>query len=76
MCPFATDDLPFPDKPGGTILSWPLDLVKRSTTALGRRRKAARHRGELAALDPHVLADIGLRRSLVHPACLVTAPDE
>jgi uncharacterized protein YjiS (DUF1127 family) len=69
---------PAPDL--SATVSWPLEFVKRPAAALGRRLGAlSRHGqncGDLASLDPHVLADIGLQRSLAHPSCLVPAPED
>lgn len=60
----------------GPFQSWSLDSLRRPALLFRRWREKTRHRRDLAALDPRVLADIGLRRSLVHPACLLTAGDE
>lgn len=55
------------------ILGWPLSLLTHSVETVGRRRDAAQHRADLAALDPRLLADIGLRRSLADPAYFLDA---
>ncbi|HEX9463820.1 MAG TPA: DUF1127 domain-containing protein [Alphaproteobacteria bacterium] len=52
----------------------PWHLLQRSAQAVERRRKAAQVRADLASLDPHLLADIGLRRSLIDPARLCEPP--
>jgi uncharacterized protein YjiS (DUF1127 family) len=71
-----TDDLFSRDDQARPRFSWPLELLKRPAQALGRRLSATQNCNDLAALDPHLLADIGLRRSLVHPACLVPSPED
>lgn len=46
-------------------LEWPRHLLRAPVEALNRRRDEARLTADLAALDDHVLADLGLQRSLV-----------
>lgn len=71
-----TDGLFARDDRTGTSASWPLELLRRPAQALGRRLGATRNCSDLASLDPRLLADIGLRRSLAHPACLVPSPED
>ncbi len=71
-----TDDLFSRDAQARPAFTWPLALLKLPAQALGRRLGAAQNCGDVAALDPHLLADIGLRRSLAHPACLVPSPED
>ena len=47
------------------VFGAPWQLLRSVTDAVSERREAARVRAEVAALDPRVLRDIGLRRSLV-----------
>lgn len=56
------------------LVTSPWYVLQRSARAIERRRKAAQVRADLASLDPHLLADIGLRRSLVDPARLSEPP--
>jgi uncharacterized protein YjiS (DUF1127 family) len=51
----------------GRILSAPVHAAQRAGEAIERSREKAQFRAELATLDPHLLADIGLRRSLINP---------
>ncbi len=44
-------------------VSLPTRLLKAPVAALKRSRQEARAQAEFAALDSHVLADIGLRRA-------------
>jgi len=46
-------------------LDWPRQLLRAPVDALNRHRDEARLAADLAALDQHVLADLGLHRSLV-----------
>ena len=54
----------------GRILSAPVHAVQ----ALERTRERAQVRAELAHLDPHLLADLGLRRSLINPSRFCQQP--
>lgn len=44
-------------------VSWPTRFLRTSVETLNRRREQARLQAELAALDDHLLTDIGLRRA-------------
>ena len=56
------------------IFGTPWQLLRAAHEAAGRRRETARLRAEVAALDQHVLTDIGLRRSLVDRSQLLRPP--
>lgn len=58
----------------GRILSAPMHAAQRAGHALERSRERAHIRAELAALDPHLLADLGLRRSLIDPSRFCQQP--
>ena len=56
------------------LLSLPGSLLQRSARAFERHREAALDRAALAALDQRLLADLGLKRSLIDPADLCRRP--
>jgi uncharacterized protein YjiS (DUF1127 family) len=56
------------------LLSVPGRLLQRSAHAFERHRAAALDRAALAALDQRLLADLGLKRSLIDPADLCRRP--
>jgi uncharacterized protein YjiS (DUF1127 family) len=58
----------------GRILSAPVHAVQRAGQALDESRERAQVRAELATLDPHLLADLGLRRSLIDPSRFCQPP--
>jgi uncharacterized protein YjiS (DUF1127 family) len=53
------------------VLGGPWQLLQAPVQALNRRFAAAREEAELAALDDHLLHDLGLKRSLIdHTPCV------
>ncbi len=56
------------------VFGTPWQLLRAAHDATTRRRETARQRADIAALDAHLLRDIGLRRSLVDRSQLLRPP--
>jgi uncharacterized protein YjiS (DUF1127 family) len=56
------------------ISAWSINLLRKPIEAWRTRQVKAEQLASLAALDNHLLADIGLRRSGIGPACFL--PDQ